>query len=89
MLRIPLAMAASLAMSLSSIPPVVAQVNYSQYVNPFIGGSGPFPGQACKYPPSTATALSCPVTDGETAHQLEAATSSSVVSGNSESSSLA
>lgn len=27
---------------------VSAQVDYSQYVNPFIGGSGPFPGQGCE-----------------------------------------
>lgn len=26
-----------------------AQVDYSQYVNPFIGGMGPFDGLACKF----------------------------------------
>jgi hypothetical protein len=28
----------------------VSAVDYSKYVNPFIGGSGPFPGLACEYP---------------------------------------
>lgn len=33
-------------LALSLAQPLVAEVDYSQYVNPFIGGSGPFEGQA-------------------------------------------
>ena len=28
---------------------VAAAVDYSQYVNPFVGGAGPYPGLACEY----------------------------------------
>lgn len=36
-----------MVMNMVSVLRVSAEVDYSQYVNPFIGGSGPFEGQAC------------------------------------------
>lgn len=44
----------SLALILASVQQSLAQVNYSQYVNAFIGGSGPTPGEACKSSRMTA-----------------------------------